>query len=84
MKNADTWEFANRHCGGVWLKVGLLSLIPTALIHIPFYGSSDNVLGILGAIIPLLQCVILFVSIIPTERALKRVFNEDGSRKEGV
>ena len=84
MKNSDTWEFANRHCGRVWLKVGLLTLIPTIVVHIPFYSSSDDTVGILGAIVPLLQCAILALSIIPTEKALKRTFNEDGTRRENI
>ena len=84
MKNSDTWDFANRHCGRAWLKVGLLTLIPTILVHIPFYSSSDDAVGILGAIVPLLQCAVLALSIIPTEKALKRTFNEDGTRRNEI
>lgn len=56
-------------------------LVPTILVQIPFYGESDNTIGTLGLIICIIECAILIVSIIPTERALKNTFNDDGTRK---
>ena len=81
MKNMDTWEFAHSHCGRLWWKIGLLMFVPSFIIHIPFYHSSEDTLGIVGGILMTIQCIVLFASIIPTEKALKKTFNSDGTRK---
>lgn len=53
-------------------------LIPSAVIQIPFYNSSENVIGTVGGILCTIlctiQCLALIVSIFPTEIALKRNF----------
>ena len=48
------------------------------LVHIPFYGASDDAMGILSIIIIVIQLVFLIKSILSTEKALKNNFNEDG------
>lgn len=75
MKNAETWKFAQNHCGRLWWKIGWIMLIPSFIIHFPFYHSSQNVIGVAGAILCTVQCMILILSIFPTERALKRRFD---------
>ena len=80
-KNPDTWKFANEHCGRIWWKAGLVLLVLTVLAHIPFYGADEDTLGNLCLIVTFIQLAVLIGSIFPTERALKRTFNEDGTRK---
>ncbi|MBQ8689389.1 MAG: SdpI family protein [Clostridia bacterium] len=80
MKNMDTWRFAHDYCGRLWWKIGLIMLVPSALIHIPFYHSDENTLGLVGGILMTIQCIVLIVSIFPTESALKNTFNDDGTR----
>lgn len=82
MKNMDTWKFAHDYSGRLWWKIGWIMLIPSALVHVLLYRSSENVIGIVSSILCTIQCVILIVSIFPTERALKRNFTDDGIRKE--
>lgn len=81
MKNEDTWKFAHEHCGSLWFKIGLIMLIPTVLVHIPFYNSNENIIGTVAMILMTIQVIALLVSIIPTELALKKNFNDDGTRK---
>ncbi len=81
MKNMDTWKFAHEYCGRLWWKMGWIILIPSILVQLPFIHSSDNVIGSIGAIICTVQCILLIVSIFPTEHALKRTFFEDGTRR---
>ena len=57
------------------------ALIPSVVVQIPFFNSNEDVIGIIGAIICTVQVVILIASIFPTEAALKKTFNDDGSRK---
>lgn len=80
--NLDTWGFAHENCGKRWWKIGWMMLIPTIVIQIPFYGESDNAIGTLSIVICVIECIILLISILPTEKALKETFNEDGTRKD--
>lgn len=82
MINMDTWRFAHDHAGKLWWKVGIGLLGPTMLIHIPFYGASDDTMGILSIIIIVIQLVFLIGSIFLTEKALKNNFNEDGTKRQ--
>ena len=79
--NMDTWKFANENCGKRWWKVGWMMLIPTIVVQIPFYGKSDDAIGILSLILGGIECCILLISILPTEKVLKKTFNNDGVRK---
>ncbi len=81
MKNTDTWKFAQDYCGRLWWKLGWMIFIPSVVIHFPFYRSSKDIIGIVSAILCTIQCLILVLSIFPTERALKRTFTEDGMRR---
>lgn len=65
----------------LWWKLGWIMLIPSFVVHIPFYHSSENTIGIVAAVLCTMQCVVLILSVFPTEKALKRAFTEDGMRK---
>lgn len=81
MKNMDTWKFANEHCGRLWYKMGLFMLAFSVLVSVLLLRTNDNTYSMISLIFVLLQCIILIVSIILTELALKKMFYEDGTRK---
>lgn len=79
--NMDTWNFAHENCGKRWWKIGWLMFVPTLIVQIPFYGQNEDTVGGLGLIIAVVECAVLLLSIIPTEKALKENFTDDGKRK---
>lgn len=83
MKNQDTWQFAHRHCGRVWIRVGTVlmaaSILAMALI-LTLMGETAQ--GIAYIILVAAQLVCLLLSIMPTQRALKRTFDRDGNRRQ--
>ena len=81
MKNMDTWRFAHNYCGKLWWKIGWFSLFPSVVVQIPFFESSEDVIGIVGGIICTVQVVILMATVFQTEAALKKTFNDDGTRR---
>lgn len=81
MKNDDTWKFAHSFCGKLWWIIDWIMLFPSGLIQIPFFNSTYNVIGIVGAIIVGIQLFVLILTIIPTEIALKKTFTDDGTRR---
>lgn len=80
-KNMETWKFAHNYCGHLWLKLGLILIIPTIIIQIPFVQAGENVIGIVTLIIEGIQLAILIGSIMWVEKALKRNFDENGNKR---
>ncbi len=82
MKNIDTWNFAHRYCGRLWIRLGSLTVSITILAMLPVIGKNDNVVGVFGAIWVTVQCIVLLVlPIIQTEKELRRNFDSNGCRK---
>lgn len=82
MKNMDTWKFAHEYAGRLWWKIGWIILVPSLVVHIPVYGASDDRVGLVGCVVITIQTIILIASNYPTENALKKNFNDDGSRRQ--
>ena len=81
MKNRDTWEFAHKHIGKLWFRLGLL-LIPITVIPMLFViGNSENVVATVGLIVGFINTIVLIVPIFFTEKALNKAFDKDGNRK---
>ncbi len=82
MKNKDTWEFAHKYCGKLWLITGAIMLFLSLVAMCFLIGKSEDVIGNAGLIISLAEIALLIIPIFPTERALKRTFDKNGNRKE--
>lgn len=81
LKNRDTWEFAHKHCGKLWYTWGKF-ILPLSIIPMFFVlGESKDTVGTLGGIICFIQLIFFIGSILPTERALKRTFDDNGRRR---
>lgn len=72
----EAWRFANEDCGKRLLRWGCITLIPSVLAMLPVCGASEDTVGTLGGLIAMVDCLIMVVLIIPTERALKREFGD--------
>lgn len=81
MKNRDTWDFAHHYCGRVWLCCGFLLLPASLLVMLLVLGKTKDTIGAAGALLVLAQLIPLAGSIVPTERALKKNFDENGRRR---
>ena len=66
-------------CPRLLWKIGWVMILPSALIHIPLYHSNKNTIGFAGTVLVAIQCIILIVSIYPTEKALRKNLNDDGT-----
>jgi len=81
MKNKDTWQFAHIHCGKLWRVIGLIMLLLSIIAMIFLIGQGEEVVGIYGLIVMIVQMVVLIISIFPTQIALMKTFDKDGNRK---
>ena len=81
MKNQDTWDFAQQEMGRVWRRVGWIMLPLAALAWTRTLPRSVGDAGMLTTGITALEAVVLVLTIIPVERALKRNFDRSGVRR---
>lgn len=81
MKNRDTWEFAHKLFGKIWIWTGVI-LLPVNVIPLIFViGKSTDIISIVGMIVEAVNVIVIILSIFPTEIALKKTFDENGNRK---
>lgn len=81
MKNEDTWKFAHDYCGKLWYKLGLVMLLPSVLVQLPFIKSSTDTVGNMTLVLEFIQICVMIGSIVPTELALRKTFDKYGNRK---
>ena len=81
MKNKDTWQFANRHFAKTWRVAGWILLPPVVAAMLCVYGKGEDAVGNFSIRLIAAQVVVLLISIVPTEIALRKTFDENGSRK---
>ena len=78
MQTQETWDFAHRYFGNLWVKIGLV-LLPLSVLPLIFvYGRDIDLIGIVGGIVTGVQILPLIVPILITEHALKENFDEYG------
>lgn len=82
MKSADTWRFAHGYFGRLWKKIGWVLLPLSVIAMLPVRGRGEAAVGWTGAILMLVQMIVLLVPVFATERALKKQFDENGRKRE--
>ena len=81
MKNKDTWDFAHKYFGKRWFRLGWL-LIPISVIPMLFViGKGEDIIGTVGMVVMVIDLILLIAPIFPTERALKKIFDKDGNKR---
>ena len=79
MKNKDTWEFAHKYCGKVWYVCGMVMLPITVIFMLLVIGKVKICVGSMGELFVVFN--LSFGSILPTEIALKKNFDKNGTRR---
>ena len=79
--NDDTWYFAHRYAGAVWIRTGVAVLAASILV-IWILKSSEKFESYM-LILFYFQMASLLMVIPLTEKALRRTFDRDGQRREG-
>ena len=81
MKNEDTWSFAHKHMGRLWLRAGII-ILPVSIAAMFFaLGKGEDTIYSFVTVITLIQTVLLVILIFPTEAVLRKNFDKDGKRK---
>ena len=81
MMNEDTWKFAHSYIGKLWFICGLILLLPSVVVMFFVFGKEADTVGTIGAILVLIQMFPMIGTIIPTEKALKKNFDDYGRHR---
>ena len=79
MINEETWKFAHKYCGKLWVKLGFIMLIVSVVSSLAIFLFNGNQ-GINVAIF-IMQIIVVIAAIFPVEKALKKNFDENGNRR---
>ena len=61
--------------------MGLGMVLPSVIVMLLLLGKEESTIGTWGAVLCIIQCVVLVGTIFPTEKALEKTFDENGIRK---
>ncbi len=81
MKNRETWQFAHEYIGRIWKICGWLVLLISVAGMFSVRGKDIIVVSKIGGLLCAVQMIVMICTIIPTEMALKRNFDEYGNRR---
>ena len=81
MKNDDTWRFAHEYCGRIWLITGLVLFAVTSFVMVLTMNSTESFKSLISGFLIILYVIPLLVSVIFTEKELKKTFDTRGKRK---
>lgn len=79
-KNKDTWNFAHRYSGKVWIRSGIINAIISGIFV--FVLQSLKNYNQLMLVLFYIQLAILLLVIPLTEIALRKAFDKNGNRKQ--
>jgi uncharacterized membrane protein len=76
MKNKDTWDYAHKYFGKLWFLSGwflfVFSMVFMFIMKSNYENASIYIIGF--------QIIIIFITILPTEFALRKNFDQNGNR----
>ena len=81
MMNKDSWKFAHAYIGKRWFICGLILMPISVAIMVFVLGKGTDTVGMVGAILTVVQMVLMIGTIIPTEYALNKNFDKLGRRR---
>lgn len=74
MASQEAWDFAHQYMGRLWFRAGAVMLVLSGVAMLPCMGKDTGTVSLWGGILCGVECVILMLPIIPTEKALKKTF----------
>ena len=81
MMNKDSWDFAQRYCGKVWLVSGLIMIPADIIAMITVLGKTKNETGIFSIILLWVQIILMLLTGVVVESKLKKTFDDYGRRR---
>jgi uncharacterized membrane protein len=74
MKSKESWDYAHKYFGRVWYISGIFMAIFSFIAMLIFINNYESA----SILILITQCIIICLSILPTELSLKKHFDRNG------
>lgn len=74
MASQEAWNYAHAYFGKLWFIIGIIMLILCVPVMLLCLGKDSDTVGLWGGILSGVECIVMLLPIIPTEKALKRRF----------
>ena len=84
MRSQETWRFAHRVCGQLWVVLGGVLLVISLAAAPVALGWGSGAVSTASLALVGVELAVLVGSIFPVERALKKHFDQFGRRKDGI
>ena len=84
MRSTDAWRFAHGYFGKLWKRTGLVLLPLSVIAMLLVLGKDEQTAGWTGTAVMFAQMIALIAPVFPTERALKKQFDEFGRKREDL
>lgn len=81
MKSIESWKFAHRLCGYIWIFAGAFLFDVTVLTMLLVINKGESAIQTASLVLLYSGIGVIILSIIPVEIALRRTFDENGNRK---
>ena len=81
MKNQQTWDYAHRLCGRIWLRTGAVLLPVSLLAMLAVLGRASGAVGTWCAMVTAVQVVVILFTLPLVERGLKQKFDREGKER---
>lgn len=79
IKNKDTWEFAHKYSGKVWIRSGVINAVVSIVLALTLQNLSNYSELMLALIY--IQLIVLLLVIPLAEIALRKTFDKNGIKK---
>lgn len=80
IRNDDTFAFAHRYFGRLLLIFGIIALVYSTIAMVWAYYQGGRMIDLVAGILCLVNLIPMCITLYPTERALKRCFDDYGNR----
>lgn len=77
----ETWNFAQLYSGKIFLISGMFMFVVSVAASIVSFAVSEDAAAHICVILCLVQVIIILLSIIPVEAALRKNFDQHGKRR---
>lgn len=77
MKNQESWEFAQKHFGGVCFRLGTVLTLLTCILMCSVFGANQKIVGLLGNGLGIAEGFMMIYVLTPTEKALKEIAEKE-------
>jgi len=81
MMNKDTWDFAHRYCGKVWIVLGIIMIPVDIIAMVTVLGKTTLEIGNFSTVLLFVQIIPLLLTFFIVEGKLKHTFDDYGRRR---